>query len=136
MLRIRLFALLLAAGACACGAASPTRAEPIVLDAEVTLAPGGAALVRDKDVEVVFVGVTEDSRCPTDVQCVWAGEVKARLSVRRGAGDATAYEVREGEGAVQSGYKVTLVRVKPYPVSARKIAAEDYRATLKVTAER
>jgi hypothetical protein len=136
MLRISVVVLLLAAGPAACGSSSPTRAETVALDAEVTLAPGGAVVVKDKDVEVAFVAVTEDSRCPTRVECVWMGEVKARLSLRHGGEGAEDRELREGENATIGELRVSLVRVSPYPESSKKIAADAYRATIKVSSAR
>ena len=133
MLRTRILTLLLAAGPAACGAGSPTRPDPVALDKEVTLAPGGTVAVKGQDVEVGFESVTEDSRCPTSVQCVWMGEVKARLTFRRGGEETTTKEVREGEALVVPGFRVTLVRVTPYPTSTAKVPAPDYRATLKVS---
>jgi hypothetical protein len=123
----------LAAGA-AGGSASPATPPPVALDTDVTLARGETAGVKDTRLEVGFVDVTEDSRCPSDVQCVWAGEVKVRLSLRRGLDEPIRTEVREGEAMALDGYRVILVRVTPYPMSTRPPRPNDYRATLKIVA--
>jgi hypothetical protein len=135
MLRAILTALVFAAGLVACGASSPTKADDFALATEFTLAPGQTAKARGADLEVGFVEVTEDSRCPRDVTCVWAGEVKIRVSVRSGSAEATRHEVLESESVVAGGYRVAVVRVEPARVSTRPIAAGDYRATLRVTPE-
>jgi len=41
-----------------------------------TLALGKTASVKGSDVRLTFKDVRTDSRCPVDVQCVWAGEAK------------------------------------------------------------
>ena len=133
MFRSILTSTVLAAGVAACGASSPTRPDPFDLGAEFTLAPGQSAKARDEDVEVGFVEVTGDSRCPTDVTCVWAGEVKVRLSARGGPDGRVEHEVREGDSVVAAGYRIAVVGVKPLASSTRKIVPEEYRATFRVT---
>jgi hypothetical protein len=85
-------------------------------------------------VKVRFVAVTEDSRCPRDVTCVWAGEVKVQLEIQV-AKVASQAEMLEGGSTVAGAYRVTLVKVEPQPVSTVKIAPQDYRATLAIDAQ-
>jgi hypothetical protein len=100
----------------------------------VTLAPGETAEWRGS--EIGFQGVEEDSRCPTDVTCVWEGNARVAASVGPGAGQAgpthqlilnTAVEPKSGEAR---GVRVTLLEVRPEPVSTGQIPPEDYRVTL------
>jgi hypothetical protein len=135
MLRAIVATLVLAGGLLACGAASPTRADDFTFDAEFTLAPGQTAKAKGADVEVGFIEVTADSRCPKDVTCIWAGEVKVRLSIRSGSSEGTRHEVRETESVVAGGYQVTVVRVQPGAVSTHKITPDEYRVTFRVTRE-
>src|SRR5262245_64416546 len=53
------------------------------LNAPIQLAPGQSAVFDGEDLEVKLVAVDSDSRCPSDVTCVWAGEVIARIAVRK-----------------------------------------------------
>ena len=76
------------------------------------------------------VDVVEDSRCPTNVQCVWAGRV--RISVRIGAPDGSGIEAREltlGEPIIVQGGTLTLARVEPEKKFAGSIEREAYRFT-------
>jgi hypothetical protein len=78
----------------------------------------------------------QDSRCPTDVDCIWAGEVKAVLEVNGMSmtlGLSPNIEV-EPSGSVD-GYIIELLAVTPYPQSANSIPSKDYRAELKVVDE-
>ncbi|MDO9445893.1 MAG: hypothetical protein Q7K37_11305, partial [Dehalococcoidia bacterium] len=45
---------------------------------EAFLQPGERAVFEagGERLEVLFVGVTADSRCPVDVTCIWAGEAR------------------------------------------------------------
>lgn len=45
----------------------------------VTIEDGGSAVFAD-GLQVTVLGI-DDSRCPADVQCVWAGELAPKLSV-------------------------------------------------------
>jgi hypothetical protein len=71
--------------------------------------------------------VTEDSRCPSDVQCIQAGRAKVAFNVVSGPQTTTA-ELEIGK-SVEVGTNATLEldEVTPYPVSTKKIADEEYR---------
>jgi hypothetical protein len=132
MIRSSVLLLLFTLGLASCGSTSAQIAQPIDLGVEVTLAPGSTAVLKQGGIEVQFVAVTADSRCPRDVTCVWAGEVKVQLLIRSGSQPATQHEVLKGENAVAGKYRVTVVRVLPAPGSTSKILPGDYRATLQV----
>ena len=86
-----------------------------------------------EDLKVSFLGINDDSRCPSDVQCIQAGWVTVRLRVGdqemqlRLPGDATI-----PNAAVAGSYIITLVEVTPYPTSTEKF--EKYNAKLRVEA--
>lgn len=73
-------------------------------------------------IEITPLEVLEDSRCPTDVQCIQAGTV--RVSVRI-VPDTIAFTL--GQPQTIDGVSIALTRVSPDPVSTREIADEDYR---------
>jgi len=128
----RLAVFLMCLALTGCGAARTQETTAVDLGAEVTLAPGTMVSVKAAGITVRFVAVTEDSRCPRDVTCIWAGEVKARLEIRESAKNASQVEVLEGGSAAAGACRVTLVRIEPLPMSTAKIAAQDYRATLRI----
>ncbi len=47
------------------------------------LAPGQTAEVKRSGTRVTFRQVREDSRCPSDVTCVWEGDAKVEVVVSR-----------------------------------------------------
>jgi hypothetical protein len=126
--------VLLAACACAAQTARVGREFKIKAGRVVTL-DGGRLRVR-------FVRVAEDSRCPLDVDCVWAGNAEVLFEVGgRGWGgkktltlNTNASPERPGEGRY-GRYTLKLVSLSPQPRSGRKIAAAQYTATLLVSKE-
>jgi hypothetical protein len=51
------------------------------LGKEFTLAIGQSATISSENLKIEFLDVTADSRCPKDVECVWAGEVSCSLQI-------------------------------------------------------
>ena len=49
--------------------------------ASFALAQGQTATVRGTDTRITFKQVREDSRCPVDVTCVWAGDAKIEIVI-------------------------------------------------------
>jgi hypothetical protein len=101
-----------------------------------TLAPGEVATVRDVDVNVQFVDVTGDSRCPADALCIQGGDALVHILVLdRGA--TSAYELHTGDSSratvTHNQLRIALVELQPYPFSSRTIAPGEYRATLTVS---
>ena len=52
---------------------------------------GQTATVKGTGIRLTFKDVRTDSRCPVDVQCVWAGEAKIGIVISR---DGTPEETR------------------------------------------
>ncbi|HEV7644676.1 MAG TPA: hypothetical protein VGO50_12085 [Pyrinomonadaceae bacterium] len=86
-------------------------------------------------VRVKFISVTEDSRCPADVDCVWAGNAKVKIQVWVRGGETKVFELgtNGGDKAGQAdAYRVELVSLTPARHSKRKIRQNDYRATFSI----
>ena len=110
----------------------------VALDREFSLRPAETVTVAGTSLALTLVGVTNDSRCPTDVVCVWAGEATVVLAWRRG-GDATeqlalTFAPGGDTGASLDRYRVAVVEVLPLPVSTAVIAPADYDVRLVVEA--
>lgn len=79
--------------------------------------------------------VLEDSRCPTDVQCVWAGMVRIALHVSgtgAAAGQSASVELEPGQSKSALGKQVALDAVTPHPISTKKIQDDEYRLSVTV----
>jgi hypothetical protein len=128
-------AILPLAAALACAGATPAAppADTAELGKPFTLAPGESATLGSGKVAVRLVAVSEDSRCPKNEQCVWAGNARVELEVRVGGGEARPVTLETNRGASDTevgDFTLALVDVAPAPISGRTISPQDYRVTL------
>ena len=75
---------------------------------------------------VTPLAVLEDSRCPTSVKCVWAGQVRISVRIDLGSGNQTR-ELTLGKPAQVADGALTLVEVTPERRSTTPVYPEDYR---------
>ncbi|NRB49769.1 MAG: hypothetical protein HRU41_18955 [Saprospiraceae bacterium] len=91
------------------------------------------------DMIVHFTQVTEDSRCPKGVNCVWEGEAVAELVLGKMGADTLALTYRPGREKASvgraSGYSFRLIEVNPYPEKGQTIEKEDYQIVLEIKKE-
>ena len=127
-----LVSLLLIFTIAACRSAGAPGAHAASLNQEIQLAPQEQAAYESQGLTVEFIRVVDDSRCPSDVTCVWAGEVKVQVATRTGTAEPVQHEIKAGESATVGAFRVAVVNVQPVPVSTRQIPPEEYRVTLKV----
>lgn len=101
----------------------PKIAIKVPLDGSVTI----------NGITVKFLEVVEDSRCPKDVSCIWAGRaiVKVEVDAKGKKREETLIfgETRPGENKNQTLYSTTDWMLKgltlnPYPVAARSEGTE------------
>jgi hypothetical protein len=133
-------ALLLAAPLAACAAgpeATPASGSTagdhgaVDLPATVTLAPGERVFASEPDLPVTFVDVSEDSRCPEGVTCVWAGRAVVQVEVGDGEAPTIALQVG-GEAREARSLRLTAEALDPYPRADTATRSEDYRLRLRL----
>jgi len=115
-----------------CSGSSTVKAET---SKPFTLKIGQTAEIKDSALKIKFINVTQDSRCPSDVQCIIAGFVKVKVNIvqdGRDLGDfelalADVPELASRNFAANSTIK--LQKVDPYPKHAQEIKQADYSAT-------
>jgi hypothetical protein len=128
-----------------CGG-SPTAAVPDLPDNEAIPSPldqgfwlgfGETAELDGGRLEVWFQGLTEDSRCPEVVVCVWEGRARIALVIRVDGGATQSAELILGGGAgtaeaptSAAGYRFTLGDLTPRPISTERPPPDVYRALL------
>jgi hypothetical protein len=104
------------------------------LGGEFQLKIGEKALIKDAELTVTFIRVIEDTRCPVNVYCFWAGRVIVELSFRkkdRGMDDVNL-TIPGDEEKEFNGYVIRLLRVEPqreYP-DKMEIPSSEYKITL------
>jgi hypothetical protein len=114
----------------ACGSMTAPSAP---VDRQIVLAPGQTINISEAAVSIRFEGVQEDSRCPGDATCVWAGDAVVGLEVDgRGVRAAHQLHTYEKRGVRHESLTITLMELSPYPFVSRPIQPGDYRATIRV----
>jgi hypothetical protein len=120
-------------------AANPSEAQAANRPDRFTLRVGESASIEGASLEVGFLEVASDSRCPKGERCVREGDATVRIWVQRGAGAKEKRDLHTSgkapDSADDSGYEVRLLRLAPEPVSGRTIEQRDYVATLQVSRE-
>lgn len=74
------------------------------------------------------LAVVEDSRCPVDVVCVWAGRVIVRVEVGTGQGKRVM-EIESGQSVHVADGMLTLREVTPGHRHDQPVKPGDYRFT-------
>jgi hypothetical protein len=113
-------------------AASP---KDTMLDSSFTLKIENTAKI-DSELQLTMLGAIEDSRCPSDVTCVWEGTVSVQVNLIKNDLNLGNHTIRLGENDDQQifdGYFVKLVTVEPYPLSTTSIKPSDYVMTFLVS---
>jgi hypothetical protein len=94
---------------------------------------GKTAAVKGSDVRLTFKDVRTDSRCPVDVQCVWAGEAKIGVVI---SGNGTTEETKvlsltPADSEARAGnLRIRFVGLAPVPRQADAGTARAYVAQL------
>ena len=107
------------------------------LGSQFTLSPGQSARIESESMIIKFIGETQDSRCPTGVECIRAGDVSCNVEITKdGIKNPITLTDSAGSGATEGytfqNYKI-LFSVSPYPEAGKTIAKNDYRLSLTVT---
>ncbi len=89
-----------------------------------------------EDYTIKFIKVIEDSRCPSDTSCMWAGEIKIKIELYQGNALVSQETLIFGTDAIhpENAKKLFEVdqktvfayNVSPYPVSTSKINQNEY----------
>jgi len=77
-------------------------------------------------VKLTVRSVSEDSRCPKDVTCVWAGRVTVEVTLQKGGNKQTG-PITLGEAVPFEGQMITLVQVDPEKNVGVDVKSGDYR---------
>ncbi|MCC5631512.1 hypothetical protein LC613_27585 [Nostoc sphaeroides CHAB 2801] len=98
---------------------------------------GKTAYLPSENIEIKFSKVIEDSRCPTNVTCIWQGQVIIELDIIKNDLQVSTLMLTLIPGSdslpIQflGKYSVTLREVSPYP-KGQAIALKDYIVQLVV----
>jgi hypothetical protein len=98
------------------------------LGEQFDLRVGETAYIADTRLSIQVTAVPEDSRCPRDVMCPWAGNARVSLALRDGTNmdAADVNSTLEPRAVTRWGYTIELVEVKPVPTAGQPIPAAAY----------
>jgi len=96
---------------------------------------GGEKVSVGGEVDVRFVSVVQDSRCPKGEQCITAGKAVVRLEVTPRDGKPATVDLETGARSESgesdvSGFRIVLLDLSPYPSAKRPIIFQDYLSKL------
>ena len=81
--------------------------------------------------EITFEAVLEDSRCPKDVTCIWAGQATIRVRVKPQGSPEELREITFSPGlqgpvllAVTKDCRIVVNNLHPYPITSTDEAAK------------
>lgn len=81
-------------------------------------------------IELKFVKVTEDSRCPLGMQCVLAGIFSIEIMVEK----SVSINIPNLNIPVNyKGYKIITTSATPYPSSGHGIKESEYKVAFKIS---
>ncbi|MEM4366749.1 MAG: hypothetical protein QW035_01300 [Candidatus Anstonellales archaeon] len=97
----------------------------------------GETMKIEGAIEVKFIRIVSDSRCPAGVKCVWAGEAVAEIEAKNGSESYGLYNLSSlypEKGAVSvKGFTIRMLKVEPQKEQGEKPL--DYVVTFVVTKE-
>ena len=96
---------------------------------------GETAYIADTRLSIRANAVPEDSRCPRDAVCVWAGNARVALTLRDGpnADDVELNSTLEPRAATRWAYRIDLTDVQPVPRAGQPTPRQDYVIRLVAT---
>ncbi len=123
----------------------PEKVGPAIATAQfgqpVQIEVGSKALFASEQLEISVLSVN-DSRCPKDLNCYWAGEAKIELSLRQEKKDLGKHRLTLGainpdylypNSVKQIGaYYVRVLALEPYPDNRKPVQSKKRIVTLQV----
>ncbi len=97
----------------------------------LTVGQSGLYYLKDtiKPIELKFIRVVSDSRCPEGAQCLWAGAISVEILLDKSVrlvipslDNLTTYR----------GYKIIVTQAMPFPKLGSIIREEDYKVEFKI----
>jgi hypothetical protein len=87
---------------------------------------------------VSFDSVLNDSRCPSNGPCSWAGNAEVKFIFSK-SNDSISFVLNTlpsyRTDTLIDGYRIKLINLFPYPKSAGSITQSDYKAEIEIIKE-
>ncbi len=93
-------------------------------------------VISGSKLTIKFASLVEDSRCPTDTNCIDAGNARITIKVSKSNGAAQTFELNTNSApqfVTFAGYRIKLTDLNPRPATNIRINRNGYTATFVVT---
>lgn len=116
---------------------SVASADPanVLIDKEFSLGIDQTASIKGEKLVIKFKAVLEDSRCPVNVVCVWAGNGKVEFEIHDIDGQNKTVILNTEEEprfTLLKGHKLILISLNPPRIDGVSNSPGDYSVTLRV----
>lgn len=101
----------------------------------VTINAGLSKTSKTGKIKITFVRIEEDSRCPEDTTCVWAGNAKVKIKLAKGKKAARTFHLNstlDPKVITFEGYDIAFVDLSPQRTMS-KVAAHNVQLTVSIT---
>lgn len=110
-------------------------------DEIIYFSEGENKFLKEYQMNVTFKGISEDSRCPKDVTCVWAGIAVAQVELMGTTTRPMTLNLASmdnkgrnyNKSAEFNGYTISLADVQPYPGAAEGTKALNGKYKIGIT---
>jgi hypothetical protein len=92
----------------------------------------GTTVELENGATLQFLRVTNDSRCPVDVTCVWQGEAFLEIELRAGGKSGRESISTERKDVTLLAHRVQALGLYPAPRSSEPVDPKDYVAMFRV----
>ena len=120
------------------GIFEPGGEKTLLLGDTLNISYGSTLQNIEEHIWITFDSVYEDSRCPVDVECFWAGNAKLgftfKQSIRKTSFTLNTHADFKRDTTVNF-YHISLIDVLPVPHSDSTYTAKDYSARIVVDRE-
>jgi hypothetical protein len=115
----------------------PAEGQPIAANVGTPLTLSVGQIGSYPELELTLSAtVIEDSRCPTGVECVWAGDGAVTVEATKGASTETlvlhTHDTMDQSRTCHGGITVKLLDLSPYPAEGKPIPGDAYVVSLGV----
>ena len=101
---------------------------------QITIKTGQQKITKTGRITIKFLELIEDSRCPADVNCFWAGIAKIKVQLNKnGKTSVVELNTQNEMATVFQGHMVTLKDLQPRQSTTSKYSQSAYSATLTIT---
>jgi hypothetical protein len=117
--------------------ALPRASDPMGAPLEITLRMG-QMVDCGLGMAIQFQDVLQDSRCPEGASCIWAGNARVALTVKRTSRRPVSIELNtnaDPKSAEIGNYSIELVHLRPTRRVNEKLDKRTYTVTLRVKGE-